>query len=383
MRAIVVGGAGAMGRVIVRDLAGSPGVNQVTVADMDEERAGLVAAEASGREASVTPVGADVSAPEFADTLRGHDVCIASVAYRLNVVIAQACLVAGCHYVDLGGLFHVTRKVLELHERFDAAGLTGLTGVGGSPGITNLLAAVGARELHEVQEVHVRLGSVDPSVHGLPLPIPYSLDTLLDEFTRPAMAFRAGRFIEVPPLGEAEDVVYPDPIGTRPSYSTLHSEIATFPSSFPGVQEVTFKIALERELVDRFSVLAAIGLASTEPVRVGNTEVRPRDVLAALGRRLPQGAGTEDTECLRVILAGTRLGAPATVIAESVIGPDPEAGMGGGARDTGIPPSVAAQMIAAGEVQGPGMLAPEAAVGADRFFERLAERGIEYTVRPA
>jgi lysine 6-dehydrogenase len=194
------------------------------------------------------------------------------------------------------------------------------------------------------------------------------------------MAFYGGEFVEVTPLGEQEDVGYPEPIGTRPSYTTLHSEVATFPLSFPGVREVTFKIALERELVDRFSLLAAIGLASTEPVRVGDANVRPRDVLAALGRRLPQGAGTEDTECLRVVLKGARAGAPATVVAESVIGPDLESAMGGGARDTGIPPSVAAQMIVAGEVRGPGMFAPEDAVDPDRFFARLAERGISYSV---
>jgi saccharopine dehydrogenase (NAD+, L-lysine-forming) len=370
-----------MGRVIVRDLARSGGVERVTVADVDQEGAAAVAGEASGERAEVAGIGADVSSKHFADVLGGHDVCIASVAYRLNPVIAEACLAAGCHYVDLGGLFHVTRTVLELDSRFREAGLTGVTGVGGSPGMTNLLAAVGARELDEIGEIHVRLGSVDPSVHGLPLPIPYSLDTLLDEFTRPAMAFHAGTFVEVTPLGEQEDVDYPEPIGIRLSYTTLHSEVATFPLSFPGVQEVTFKISLEDELVERFSLLSAIGLASTEPVRVGDAEVRPRDVLAALGRRLPQGAGTQDTECLRVVLRGTRAGTPATVVAESVIGPDVESAMGGGARDTGIPPSIAAQMIVAGEVRGPGMFAPEHALDTDRFFARLAERGIGYVVR--
>lgn len=390
MRAVVVGGAGAMGRVIVWDLARSDGVERVTVADMDQARAASVAAEASewttrdgGSSAGpeVVGIGADVSAEDFAEVLRGHDVCIASVAYRLNPIIAQACLAASCHYVDLGGLFHVTRQVLELNDRFEAAGLTGVTGVGGSPGLTNMLAAVGARELDEVREVHVRLGSDDPSVHGLPLPIPYSLETLLDEFTAPAMAFHDGRFVEVTPLGEVEEEDYPDPVGRRPSFTTLHSEVATLPLSFPGAREVTFKIALEREMVDRFSLLAAIGLASTDPITMGGVDVRPRDVLVALGRRLPQGSGIEDTDCLRVTLKGARLGAASTVVAESLIGPDLEASIGGGARDTGIPPSIVAQMISAGEVRGPGMFAPEIAVDADRFFERLAERGIGYSVR--
>jgi saccharopine dehydrogenase-like NADP-dependent oxidoreductase len=371
-----------MGRVIVSDLATSPGVERVTVADVDQERAGEVAGQVAGlgTPADVAGVGADVSSPDFLEVLRGHDVCVASVAYRLNRTIAEACVVARCHYVDLGGLFHMTRKVLELDGSFREAGLTGVTGMGGSPGITNMLAVMAARGLDEVREIHVRLGSVDPSVRGLPLPIPYSLETLLDEFTRPAMAYREGGFVEVPPLGEPEDVDYPAPIGARPSFTTLHSEVATLPGSFPGTRAVTFKIALEQELIERFQLLAAVGLASAEPIAVGGAEVRPRDVLAALGRGLPQGAGTGDTECLRVVMIGAKDGSPATVVAESVIEPDAASQMGGGARDTGIPPSIAAQMIVAGEVRGPGMSAPEMAVDADRFFERLAERGITYSV---
>ena len=384
MRAVVVGGAGGMGRVAARDLARSEGVVRVTVADLDAHGAAAVAELVRGAARPGTEVlgaPADVRHEGFADLLRDHDVCIASVAYRLNPTIARACLDAGCHYVDLGGLFHVALEVLELDERFRQAALTGVTCVGGSPGITNLLAVLGARELDRVRAIHVRLGSVDPSVEDLPLPIPYALDTILDEFTIPAMAWRGGRFEEVPPLGEPEEVEYPPPVGRRTSFTTLHSEVATLPRAFEGVEEVTFKIALEPALVERFGLLAAVGLASTEPVDVGGRPVRPRDVLAALGRRLPQAAGTEDVECLRVILHGERRGRPATVVAESLIEPDRRAGLGAGALDTGIPPSIVAQMIGRGEIDRRGMFAPEDVVDPDRFFELLAQRGIRHSVR--
>jgi len=383
MRAIVVGGAGGMGRVAARDLARSPGVHGVTIADLDGERAAAVASEIDAPGIELVGLPADVTRPGFPDVLRGHDVCIASVAYRLNPLIAEACLEAGCGYVDLGGLFHVALQTLEYDGRFKEAGLTGVTCVGGSPGITNMLAVAGGRELDpdSVRAIHVRLGSMDPSVEGLPLPIPYSLDTILDEFTIPAMAFRNGEFMEVPPLGEPEEIDFLPPIGRRGVFTTLHSEVATLPRAFPGVREVTFKIALEQALVDRFQLIAALGLASTEPIEAGGQLVRPRDVLSALGRRLPQAAGTEDIECLRVVLEGTHEGRPATAVAESLIEPDRGAKMGGGALDTGIPPSIVAQMVAAGEVKGPGMFAPEEAVDPDLFFARLAERGITYQVR--
>jgi len=288
---------------------------------------------------------------------------------------------AGCGYVDLGGLFHVAREVLALDAGFREAEITGVTCVGGSPGITNLLAVVGARELDEVHAIHIRIGAVDPSVQDSPLPIPYSLDTILDEFTIPAMAWRDGRFREVPPLGEPEEVDFSPPVGRRTAFTTLHSEIATLPTALPSAREITFKIAFDQAFVERFQALVQIGLASTEPIQVGGESVRPRDVLSALGRRLPQAAGTSDTECLRVLLEGIREGRPARAIAESVVEPDPMDRMGGGALDTGIPPSIVAQMIAGGDVEGPGLFAPEDAVSPDLFFQHLAERGITYTVR--
>ncbi|HEY3209673.1 MAG TPA: saccharopine dehydrogenase C-terminal domain-containing protein [Actinomycetota bacterium] len=380
MRAIVVGGAGAMGRVAVRDLARSPDVEWVTVADLEAHRAEAVAAEAGGT-AQVRGIAADATSATFPELLRGHDVCIASVAYRLNPRIAQACMEAGCGYVDLGGLFHVAREVLSNDARFREAGLTGVTCMGGSPGITNLLAVMGARELDDVYAIHIRLGADDPFVQDSPLPIPYSLDTILDEFTIPAMAWRDGRFQEVAPLGEPEEVDFPPPVGRKTAFTTLHSEIATLPTAFPGAREITFKIAFDPAFVERFQLVAGLGLASTEPIELGGEWVRPRDVLSALGRRLPQAAGSSDTECLRVVLEGVREGRPARTIADSVVEPDPLARMGGGALDTGIPPSIVAQMIAGGEIEGPGLFAPEDAVNPDLFFKHLADRGIHYTIR--
>lgn len=46
------------------------------------------------------------------------------------------------------------------------------------------------------------------------------------------------------------------------------------------------------------------------------------------------------------------------------------------AKMTGIPASIAAQLLAHGEVQGKGVMAPEAAFEPARFVAELARRGI-------
>ena len=48
-----------------------------------------------------------------------------------------------------------------------------------------------------------------------------------------------------------------------------------------------------------------------------------------------------------------------------------------GALDTGVPPSIVAQMICRGEIKQRGVLAPESCVPAQRFFEELAKRCME------
>ena len=53
----------------------------------------------------------------------------------------EACLEAGVNYIDLGGLYHVTKRQLELSPKFEQRGLLAMLGVGSAPGKTNLLAA--------------------------------------------------------------------------------------------------------------------------------------------------------------------------------------------------------------------------------------------------
>ncbi len=63
----------------------------------------------------------------------------------------EACLRAGAHYLDLGGLYHVTAAQFETFapadggDRFESAGLLAVLGIGSSPGKTNLMAVQAAR----------------------------------------------------------------------------------------------------------------------------------------------------------------------------------------------------------------------------------------------
>jgi short subunit dehydrogenase-like uncharacterized protein len=69
--------------------------------------------------------------------------------------LAQACLAAGVHYLDIGNELHVFRVLYELHERAEGAGITIIPGVGFGVVATNCLAryvsdAVGRAEYLDV-----------------------------------------------------------------------------------------------------------------------------------------------------------------------------------------------------------------------------------------
>src|SRR5438270_294033 len=71
-------------------------------------------------------VGREIDArdsAQLAAALEGADVLVNSASYRLNLEAMRACLQASCHYLDLGGLYWMTHRQLELGPEFERAGL--------------------------------------------------------------------------------------------------------------------------------------------------------------------------------------------------------------------------------------------------------------------
>jgi lysine 6-dehydrogenase len=408
MRVVVVGGAGAMGRWTVRDLTESEGVDEVVVADLDGSRALEAAGWAAARSGSngTARVGGLALDAGDADGLRrafdGADVVCNCAVHATNLPVMRACADAGSHYVDLGGLFHTTRRQLALHDRFVAAGVTAVVGMGGSPGTTNVLAALAGRGLAAVEEVEVRLGVADFAPSSAPVPVPYAIGTILDEFSVPAMTFRDGRLVEVPAMSEPEELDFPPPVGRVRVGHTLHSEVATLPRHFAdrGVRSVSFKVGFPAAFMDKLALLTALGLADTSPVELPGGRVVPRELLVQRITETATMPGPEvapdDAEAIWVRVRGRRAGpsgdpalaprdssadgSPVERLAECVVRPHPRWQASAGQLDTGVPPSIVAQFLAAGVIDRPGVFAPEDAVPPEPFLAELAARNMEVTL---
>ena len=394
MKIVVLGGAGAMGQVIVRDLLEFGHEKEVTIADFNIERAEQMVQQLRRKGLCLAAVGAANAGSghkvkaEFADikdkvqlvsVLKGKDIVINSGPYVFNIEVMEAALVAGCHYVDLGGLFHTTRKQLELHERFLEKNLLAVLGMGAAPGMTNIMAAAGANELDTVESIDVSVGCIDFVKTAHPLLPPYALDTLLDEYTLEPMVFRNGKFESVKPMSGEIELDLPAPVGKCSAIFTLHSEVATLPLTYKskGVQNVTFRLGLPEELHKALKFLVDLGFGTTEALPNELGGVNPRKVLAHLiGRIETPIVDPNDSEVVRVDIAGKKSGNKKLVRMETTVLAHKEWNVSCGALDTGVPPSIVAHMIARGEIKARGVLAPELCVPIQPFFDELAKRDI-------
>jgi saccharopine dehydrogenase-like NADP-dependent oxidoreductase len=373
VRVIVLGGAGAMGRVAVRALTEYEDVEQIVIADCNEDQARAVASALNNDRLQVRQI--DVTDEQrLADLLHGASAALNAVDYAFNLPVLRACIREKVHYADLGGLFHMTRKMMALHAEAEAVGITAIAGMGGTPGITNLLARLAVDRLDSVESIRVQLGCSDTTPTTAPLVAPYSIRTLLDEFTREPQVFQNGSWYALPPLSGHEEIDFPAPVGRATAVYSLHSECATFPVSFreKGIRHVSFKIAFPGDFMAKLKFLVDLGFGSDEPISVRGVRVSPREVLASLLAAFPvEDVEPQDCDVLRIVATGQAGRQTVEITNQVVVLPYRRWHISAGALDTGTPLAIAGHMLARGEITQRGVIGPELCVPVAPFFREL------------
>jgi hypothetical protein len=326
----VIGAAGTIGRNVSRFLEGwgAPLVRRDARLEGEEE-------------VDASDAGA------VAEVLKGCTVCVNCADYRLNAAVMRGALDAGAHYVDLGGLCHVTRLQLEMDAQFRERGLGALLGMGSAPGKTNLLASAAASRLGEPPRgMEIWAATRDPAAEGHPFPAPYSVRTLLDELGMSPVIVEGGQVTEVEPLSGRATRRLPDPVGPATGIYTLHSELATLPHAFPSLEHASFRLCLSPGLLEK--LLALREGEAPEPYEQSKASVAVHlvDVEAGSGRRVVGWTLTH----------------------------------GGSARSTSEPAARAAVELLEERMQLVGVKAPEAAIRDPEGFLALLDTEVYWEV---
>ena len=358
----VLGAAGTIAPAIIHDLGVSDEVASMALLDLDPDKAAAAAREHGHGKATAARVDArEVDALAGAIRSAGASVLLNTASYRINLDAMRACLQAGCHYVDLGGLYRVTHDQLELGGEFQRAGRLAVLGIGSSPGKTNLMAAEIVERLGDgaegIDAIDICAAGRDPAApaDGRLRP-PYALQTLIDELTLAPVVLRDGHAVEIEPLSPGGTVDYGDPIGAGETIYTLHSELATFGQSF-GCQNASFRLSLAPALLARLKEL----------------KQAPAEVVAAAAREA--ASPSNETVSVHLVIARAVDGEIVTARAITL----PHFGLGGSVVSTAAPAAACVRLFARGALTATGAQPPERCIDPGLMFAELETRGCTFS----
>jgi lysine 6-dehydrogenase len=377
-------GAGRQGTACAYDMIRLGEAKSVLMADQSLDVAREAAArvnhllgtdKARGVELDVTDHSAVVTA------LCGLDAFVSAVPYHLNLDITRAAVEAGVSMCDLGGNTDIVRQQLGFNRQAKDAGISVIPDCGQVPGMGTTLMVYAMRLLDEPEEVLMWDGGLPQSPHP---PFNYlatfNLAGLTNEFAEPAIFLRDGKPTRVSPLEELEEVEFPAPVGPVEAFTTSGG-VSTLPWTFEGrVKTIQNKTIRYPGHYAQLRAFYDLGLWRTDPVRVGEQEVIPRELFHTLFEPLVTFPGDQDVCAIRIQVAGRKDGAPAVAIVELMDFYDEQTGFTAMERTTGWDAAIVAGMMARGQTPR-GAVPVELAVLPDLFLQELAKRGIEVQTR--
>ncbi len=194
MKALVLGGCGAQALPAVEDLIASEDINQVTIGDIDQEKAELLAAKLKSPKLSTQRIDVN-DHPGLVDCMKGADIILNCTGpyHLLGVKVLKAAIEAGKHYVDYCDDYDATLDMLELDGAAKKKGVTAIIGLGASPGLCNLIAKHGADKLDSTDEIRIFWVIAEGEPEG-----PAVLDHMFHMVSGDVPQFLDGKMVNVP-----------------------------------------------------------------------------------------------------------------------------------------------------------------------------------------
>ena len=373
MRALVLGGAGAVCKETTRDLAQHSDLDEIVIADYNVAAAQALVEEIGDPRLQVIRFDAE----DYEGMLKlfpQYDVVVNGLPFKYDYPVNKACVEVGVNGLDLSS----DDPQFALHEMAVGKGMIFVPGVGATPGITNMMARRASEVLDRMEAVDIFFAAFRCLA-----PAPGLLQTTLWEFNpeeeeREAVYFEDGTWHPAPPLSGERAVRFHDQIGEQKVYYVPHDESETLPHSFPELRRAAVRGCFPPHVMALMGALMRGELLSSRPVGIGDTEMPAIEVV----RRLLAGSPFSKENPvwaygLVVEVTGERAGRRVTCTYRSSHPPQEEwGGESAYFKNVGIPLSIGAQLIAHGQAMGSGVLAPELAFPTELFFAELALRGI-------
>jgi lysine 6-dehydrogenase len=366
MRALVIGGTGGMGQGVARDLIKQDQINEVVLGDINIDPERVQDKLSASKKISLIRIDVNDHKSMVA-AIKNTNVVIncAGPFYKTAVAVAKAAVEAKVNYIDICDDYEAVPILFssaDIDNAAKEAGITVLTGMGSDPGTNNVIVKWFADKLDRVDEIHlfwvVSIAELagaawDHSLHMVTGKIPQYLDGKL-EYVDGGTGEETATFLE--------------PLGTCTVRYVGHPQPITIPRYIKGLKKVVIKGALIPAWVDELiKEQKETGFLGTTPIEIRGTKVAPYDLTLQLWDAIPNDRDKGPLASgLKVIVKGERIGKQVTYTADIV---------GRMAPGTGLPASIAALMMFAGDVQVKGVVAPEGCIDPEKFLSELLKRG--------
>jgi saccharopine dehydrogenase (NAD+, L-lysine-forming) len=363
---------------------------EITLASRTKAKCDVIAEQVrqrTGREIATAQVDADDPVQTAALIRRTEAKLVINVALPYqDLAIMDACLAAGCDYLDTAN--YEPKDVAKFEyswqwayqERFAAAGLTALLGSGFDPGVTNVFTAWAAK--HHFDEIHtLDIIDVNGGSHGKAFATNFNPEINIREVTAPCRHFEAGEFVETAAMSLHQPFTCPDGVGTYEIYRMYHEELESLVKHLPTLRRAQFWMSFSPNYLKHLEVLQNVGMTRIDPVVFQGMEIVPLQFLKAV---LPDpgdlGKSTKGKTCIGNVITGVKSGQPKAVYIYNICDHEAcfaEVGSQAISYTTGVPAMIGARQLLAGEWRKAGVWNMEQ-LDPDRFMADLNAYGLPW-----
>lgn len=285
---MVIGCGGTGNAAIYQCCRHSEFFSEVVIADRDLSRCEALKKKLEGTtDAKIIPVQVDVDdTAVLTELIREErpEAVLNLTPPCEDLLIMEACLAAGVHYIDTSAYEPEETAVFEYkwqweyRDRFEKAGLTALLGCGADPGLTEVFCAYALK--HYFDEInHIDIFECNTGENGHPFAAGVNPQTGLRRLSLGGAYWKDGSMIETEPLAISQKYRIPE-IGERDMYLIRHEEPESLALHVPGIKRIRFFKSFSERDIAYLKCLEELGLTSIEPVRYEDQEIVPLEFLS-------------------------------------------------------------------------------------------------------
>jgi len=364
MRTLVLG-YGNIGSVLATDLAESMPSTEVVIAGRHRNKAEK-AATFINRE-NVTGIRLDASNYHgLVDTMKKFDLVIGTLPGDIGLRSVKASIDAKIDMVDVS---YMPENPLTLNEDAVKAGVTIVPDCGVAPGISNVLIGHAISKLDQVENIHIMVGGLpEEPVPPLGYTITWSVEGLIDEYTRKARIVEYGEVVEVEALTGLEEVEFPG-VGKLEGFYT--DGLRTLLHTVKGVKNMWEKTLRYPGHVEKIKLLKTLGFLDEHPIEVEDARLPPRKVAIKLFEERLLRPEIKDILVMKVEVSGITGESRKCYVYHLLDHYDQKHGVTAMARTTAYPASILAQLISQKAIEEKGVIPLEKLGVKEKIFDKI------------